>query len=235
MAKMSTVIYRQLQAALRAGAYPAGTRLPGERALSADLQVSRATVRAALAHLEADGAVARSAQRGWFVPHTWIGEPPSTLTSFSEMAFARGLRPTAQILGVDRRPATLEESERLQLAPTSPVVELTRLRGMDAMPVCVDKAVLPLPMAAPLLDLNLTDRSLYEVLHTACGVVIYRSAYSLVAQGATKGVAELLRVESGWPLLVGTETTYATNGTPINLGLVQYRGDAYRFQTDLYR
>ena len=69
----------------------------------------------------------------------------------------------------------------------------------------------------------------------AIGVRIHRSAYSLVAEAASGRVAELLRVQPGWPVLVGTETTYDHSGEPVNLGHAVYRGDAYRFQADLFR
>jgi len=47
--------------------------------------------------------------------------------------------------------------------------------------------------------------------------------------------AALLRIPQGSPVLVGREIAYDRAGTPILLGLNTYRGDAYRFQADLYR
>ena len=49
------------------GEYPAGTRLPGERALSITLQVSRTTTRFALQDLEAQGILESQSKRGWYV------------------------------------------------------------------------------------------------------------------------------------------------------------------------
>jgi len=233
--RAGTITQRRLLTAIESGVYPPGTRLPGERVLSEQLQVSRSTLRGALQRLAETGAVANSAQRGWFVPRPVVGEPPSTLQSFTEMALARNLRPSATVLSHVVRPADLDESSRLGVAPASPVLELVRLRGMDRTPICVDTAVLPLPLAAPLVDADLTDRSLYAALRDDCAVRIHRSAYSVVAEEASGRVAELLAVASGWPVLVGTETTYAHSGEPVNLGHAVYRGDAYRFQADLFR
>jgi GntR family transcriptional regulator len=133
------------------------------------------------------------------------------------------------------RTADLDECERLRVAPASPVLEIVRLRGMDRTSVCVDTAVLSLPMAAPLLDIDLEDQSLYELLRNECGVEVYRSAYAIRARAATSEVASLLGIPAGAPLLVGRETTYAVDGSPVNLGCAQYRGDAYEFQADLFR
>ncbi|MDH2443213.1 GntR family transcriptional regulator [Amnibacterium sp. CER49] len=227
--------YKVLLSAVQRGVYPAGSRLPSERQLSERLGISRATLRVALLQLAAEGHLQSSAQRGWFVSVGQFGEAPSTLQSFSEIAEARGLRATSKILSRRERAADFQESERLHVAPGSRVLELVRLRGMDETPLCVDTAVLPMPKAAPLLDLDLTDRSLYEVLRSTCGIEVRRSSYTIRAKAAERRVAELLEVPVGSPLLVGRETTYTGDGRPVNLGYAQYRGDAYEFQADLFR
>lgn len=227
--------YQALLSAVERGYYLPGTRLPSERLLAEQLGVSRATLRTALLRLSEEGVLRSSAQRGWFAATQPLAEPPSTLQSFSEMARARGLRPTARVLSLEKRAATLQESQRLRVAPASEVLELRRLRGMDATPVCVDRTVLPLPFAAPLMELDLEDASLYDVLRDHCGVEVRRSSYILQAQPASDEVAELLCIAPGSPVLVGRETTYADDGHPVNLGLAQYRGDAYEFQADLFR
>lgn len=220
---------------LEVGLYPAGTRLPGERDLAARFHVSRATLRIALSALEAEDRVHRSAQRGWFVPTQVIGEPPSTLQSFTEMARARGLQPTAKVLHQDVRPATLEESERLRVAPASPVIQIGRIRGMDGTPVCFDVVVIPEQRAPALATADLTDASLYDTLQELCGLPIHRSAYSVTAAVADSTLARLLGMTIGAPILVGEEIAYTADGTPVLVGVNRYRGDAYRFEADLYR
>ncbi|WP_426594984.1 GntR family transcriptional regulator [Cellulomonas sp. McL0617] len=227
--------YEQLAHHLRVGRFAAGARLPGERELSEELGVSRATLRAGLGRLESEGQVHRSAQRGWFVPRQVIGEPPSTLQTFSEMAHARGLRPTARVLRQEVRPATMDEADKLRIAPASPVIQIDRLRGMDGTPVCFDVVVLPEHRAAGLLEADLTDASLYDELRSRCGIAIHRSAYTLTAALADADLARLLETTVGAAVLVGDEVAYTSDGTPVLIGFNKYRGDAYRFAADLYR
>lgn len=227
--------YERLQHDLTVGRFAAGSRLPGERELAAELGVSRATLRQALTRLEADGALQRSAQRGWFVPRQVVGEPPSTLQSFTEMARARGLRPTAQVLRQEVRAGTLEEAGKLHIAPASPVIEIARLRGMEGTPVCFDVVVLPEQRAAALASADLTDASLYEQLRNRCGITIHRSAYTLMADVADADMATLLGTRVGAAVLIGDEVAYTSAGVPILLGRNTYRGDAYRFEADLFR
>lgn len=230
-----TKTYRRLSEALRRGAFPAGGRLPGERDLAGSLGVSRSTLRQALGRLADEGKLERSSQRGWFVRDAVVGEPPSTLQSFSEMARARGLRARARILEHRRRAATFEEAEQLGIAPAAPVLALRRLRSLDNVPVCVDSSVVVLGLACGLEAIDLTDRSLYETLERECGLRIARSSYTVLAEAADQPTAELLSIESGAPVLVGEETTYTEEGAPVLTGRMTYRSDAYRFQADLFR
>ncbi|GAB3583384.1 GntR family transcriptional regulator [Leifsonia lichenia] len=232
---ITTRVSRELGMAINHGIYQPGTRLPGERLLAESMHVSRSTIRMALEDLERQGRVARSPQRGWFVPSPTVGEPPSTLESFTEMARQRGHTPTAEVLEKSVRSATLDEANRLGIAPGTEVLELVRLRGMNSTPICVDRNVLPLTIAHALLDLDLTDASLYETLQAHCSVSIFRSAYSVQAETPTAEQATLLRIPAGSPVLVGREIAYDRAGTPVLVGLNTYRGDAYRFHADLYR
>ncbi|MER6526819.1 GntR family transcriptional regulator [Streptomyces sp. NPDC001508] len=227
--------YRRLSDALRRGVYQAGSRLPGERDLAVALGVSRSTLRLALSRLAEENKLERSSQRGWFVRRNVVGEPPSTLQSFTEMAHARGLRPESKVLHQRARSATFEEAEQLAVAPASRVLDLQRLRSLDAVPVCVDTSVVALSLAPELAEIDLTGRSLYETLEQTCGVRIARSSYTVHAAAADQTTAELLGIPPGDPVLIGEEVTYADGGSPVLAGRMVYRSDAYRFQADLFR
>lgn len=237
MSSLSAVdqAYEGLENDLSIGRFAPGSRLPGERQLAVELGVSRATLRLALGRLAAEGTLRRSAQRGWFVPRRLIGEPPSTLQSFTEMARARGLHPTSKVLRSEVRPATLDEAAKLHIAPVAPVIEIDRLRGMDGTLVCFDIVVLPMDRAGALADVDLHDASLYELLRDRCGIEIHRSAYTLMASVADAELARLLDMSVGAPVLVGDEVAYTSDGTPVLVGTNTYRGDAYRFEADLFR
>lgn len=227
--------YVQLVEALRRGVYPPGRRLPGERALAEDLEVSRVTLRKALTRLQAEGSVHSSAQQGWFVPNQLVGPPPPVLQTFTEMARARGLQATSRVLEATVRPATLDEATRLRMAPAEDVFHLERLRGMGGRPLCLDKSTMPLALVEPLVHADLTDRSLYESLRDLCDLEIVRSSHSVQAEAAGAGLAELLEVAVGSPVLIESDTAYTREDTPVVLGVVWHRGDAYRFEADLFR
>jgi len=227
--------YRQLADALHRGVYAPGDRLPAERTLATRYGVSRETLRNALNRLADEHLLESVVGSGWFVAPEVVGEPPSVLQTFSEMARARGLRPTAHVLVCRVRAAKLAEADQLRVPPGSEVLELVRLRGMERTPICLDETVLPLDLAAPLLDAVLEDTSLYEQLESLCDVRIHRSTYSVRAEVADAELAGQLNVPVGWPVLVGEEVGYSDTGRPVLVGATRYRGDAYKFQADLFR
>ena len=235
MAEATEHAYRSLRLDIDHGVYGPGARLPGERDLAERLGVSRVTTRRALARLATEGRLESSAQRGWFVPKQVLGEPPSTLQSFTEMVRARGLRPTTSVLRQEVRPATFEEADELRIAPAAPVIQIDRLRGMEGPPVCYDVVVLVHDRTAALADADLTDRSLYEELDRRCGVWIHRSAYWVQADAADEATAKLLELPVGAPILLSHEVAYTEDGAPVLVGTNRYRGDAYRFEADLFR
>src|SRR3954462_2976359 len=67
----------QVATAIRLGVYPLGTTLPPERELSERLEVSRATVREAIAALRAAGLVATRRGRGGGTVVTMKPQGPS--------------------------------------------------------------------------------------------------------------------------------------------------------------
>ena len=69
-----------------------GNAIPSERQLSADLGVSRLTVRAALDDLVREGYLVRRRGSGTFVSQPKIAQE-LTMTSFSEEMRRRGMRP----------------------------------------------------------------------------------------------------------------------------------------------
>jgi GntR family transcriptional regulator len=225
--------YRALQDVL--AQFEPGSRLPGERVLAKQLGVSRATVRQALMALAESGLLEASANRGWFVAGPRFSEGPNTLRSFTETALERGLVPTATVLRQEVRPATLEEAEVLRLAPAAEVVDLERARAMDGVTISVEDTRLPLARFDGLDKLDLTDRSLYQLLAELYGVVATRCDFEVQAVAASERTAAVLRVPPGSPVLVGYQTTFDQSERPFGTGSATFRGDAYRFKASLFR
>src|ERR1700692_2814824 len=113
-------VAEDIKAAIAAGGYAAGTRLPSESELAERYLVSRGTIRQAFAALRAEGLIA--ARRG--ARRVVIGGPRvqsfGELLSFSRWARATGEVPGGQVVALQRRPAKALEAERLGLPADCP-------------------------------------------------------------------------------------------------------------------
>src|SRR6266851_957205 len=76
-----------------------GTAIPSERQLSADLGVSRLTLRAALDDLAREGYLVRRRGSGTYVQHRKISQE-LTITSFSDDMRRRGMVPGSRTLSM---------------------------------------------------------------------------------------------------------------------------------------
>ncbi len=227
--------YRILLDVLSSGVFAPGMRLPGERQLSARLGVSRSTLRHVLGALGDAGRLHPSPYRGWFVAERQLVHEPNQLRGFSEAARDQGRQATAQIVRCGVRPALLDEAEALGLDVATPVLHLERVRRLDGAPISVEYSCLPSARVPGLELVDLTDRSLYELLRERYATVATRCDYELQAESATEPISTLLDLPEGAPVLVGYQMTYDQNEQCFDVGRQVYRGDSYRFKASLSR
>ncbi|WP_424466625.1 GntR family transcriptional regulator [Pseudoclavibacter helvolus] len=209
---------------------PSG-RLPPERVLSEQFEVSRSTLRKALSLLAAQGDVAPAPQSGWFVTNVPYGPPPRQLLSFTEMARRRGLSVQTQVTHQLTRFASHEERQRLQPRDSDRVLELERVRLLEGEPICVERSVIALWLTPGLDEESFVDRSLYELMSNH-GATPSRSDF-IVSAALAGSIAAALGVDASDPVLVGEELSYNQHGAPLHLSTSNYRASAYRFQATL--
>jgi len=220
-------------AEIASGALPPGARLLAERELCTRFQVSRVTVRRALAELRQRGLIESEGARGWFVAAPALGEP-NALMSFSEMAHERGLAPSSTVIRAETRPAGMDEAEELRMAPGALLFDLERVRRLDGVAVALEQSRIPLALAPGLGEADLAKGSLYEALRRR-GVVPGFADYMLQSVAAAPREAGLLGVGTGVPLLLASARTFDVKSRPVELSRSLFCGDRYRFRATLFR
>ncbi len=152
------------EARIRAGEWAPGDRLPPERELCRDLNVSRATLRQALAELEQRGLVSRHQGRGTFVTRPRVPADLAGFFSYGEALRARGMQLTTRVRSAEVVEAGRAIAAELGILPGDPVVHLERVRAVQSEALILESSHLPAVRFPDLETRDLAARSLYQVL-----------------------------------------------------------------------
>lgn len=233
-------LYVQVKDALKdlieGGGVAAGEQLPGEPELCRIFDVSRTVVRQALRDLELQGLILREKGKGTFVAEPKLPEGLfQELTGFYEDMAGKGRPPVSQMLKQEVMPASPKIAGFLKLRQGVEVVHIDRLRFVDGEPLVLVATYLPAARCPGLERVDFTERSLYEYLESAYGLVIARGRRVLEAVPASEYEAGLLGVKKGAPLILLDSVSYLADGTPIEYYHALHRGDRSRFEVELLR
>lgn len=212
------------------GEWGSGDMLPTELQLQEQYEVSRITVRRALAELELEGKITRFRGRGTFISRPKLSHSPEPHFSLTDILLEQGVEPGWQVLSAAWIPAPPEVAERLQLNAGTAVHRLVRLRFVSDEPIGYHVAH-TIPTAATVLTQNPLDRG---------GSLDYLQGFeplggshadrTLEAIPASEEIALLLGVDKGSPLFSIRRRVVAVDGTPLELLHAVYRGDRLQYE-----
>ena len=213
-----------------------GYQLPGEAELCRSFDVSRTVIRQALKELEYKGLIYRTKGRGTFIAEPKIHESlVQNLTGFYQDMEAKGHRPHSKVLKQEKIPATKKVADKLELQDGTAVVQIDRLRFLGQEPIVLVTSYLPYDLAPELVEVDLSNQSLYVYLENAHGFQISHGKRYLEAVPANQLEAELLKVDVGSPLILLDSISYLSDGTPLEYFHALHRGDRSRFEVELIR
>ena len=222
-------IRRVLAEQIGSGRFRPGQRLGAERALAAELGVSRATLRQALAVLEDGGVVRRVPGRGGgtFVAKGKIERDLSRIVGVPALLRSQGVVAGTRVLSARLAEADDITAQALRAQPGELVVDLVRIRLADGSPFSLEHARFPARRFPGLLELPLGG-SVYELLAEHYGAGPHEAVERIEVAIATAEQAALLDVPAGAPLLAITRTTTDSDGDPIEFSRDLFRGDRTR-------
>jgi GntR family transcriptional regulator len=225
-----------LEHAVTSGSLGVGEQIPTEAWLCERYDVSRTVVRQALSDLEREGLVSRMKGKGTFVSGPKLSEHViQSLTSLHEDLAARGERLETKVLRLEVQPVSPHVAELLRLPESAPIVLLERLRFLHGEPLVVTTAYMPYELCARILELDMTQRSLFETYERELGFQLHRGTRAVEARGASLEVAQHLAIREGDPVLAFSGVTYVADGRPIEYFVGMHRGDRSRFEVELFR
>ena len=193
-----------------------GEAIPTEQALAKSYDVAVGTVRKAVDLLVAEGLLERFQGRGTFVRRASFD---SSLFRFFRFQTRQGERriPESRILRREVVDAPSAVAATLQISSSARVIQMSRLRLIDGVPMLAEEIWLPYVRFAAFAQMDLNDVGdlLYPVYEAQCNQVVASATETLTVEAIGPLHARLLHIEPGTPAVVIERLAYGYDRQPL--------------------
>ncbi len=222
---------------IETGRYQTGEQLPSEVELAKMCDVTRTTVRQAIAELSARGLLRKEKGTGTFVSAPAPAELRQKLehiSSTTDLMQNSGIAQSSRVL--EKRVAQAEDeiAKALFLGANKKVILVRRVRMGDGTPYVYEESYLPFDLFKGILDMDLTG-SLYKIVSEQFNVVLARCAQTISAVNLNLHIAEILKMPESAAGIFMESLTFDENSIPVELLYSYHRGDTYKLEIELGR
>ncbi len=170
--KLYVQLYKILKGRIETGEWAVASQIPTEEELCKNYDVSKATVRLAIAELARQGYVKRQQGKGTFVCKRIIPEGLTMLTSFKELMLEAGVPFSTKVLAQTVLMPVDDLDIKLDITEDKHLIYIKRLRLIDNDPILLQETYMPHHICPLTLEEDLENNSLLDILEKKCGVKI---------------------------------------------------------------
>lgn len=209
-------------------------KLPSERQLCEMYDMSRTTVRQAMAELELNGYVNKIQGKGTFVARPNDSKQNlSDYYSFTKQTLAMGKTPTAKILEFHVETANKSVQEKMKLEKESKVIRFVRLRLANNVPMMLETTFIPYSKFATLKKRDLIEKPLYDIFEQIYHKKVAKVVEQFSASNLTQKQAESLELQQNAACLKITRYSYDAKGNIIEMTYSFARSDQFIYETQI--
>lgn len=231
-----TPLHRQVFLVIKedilAGKYSATEPLPGEPALAKLFNVSRITVRRALADLDAAKLIDRQPGRGTFVRVRPQKQQPDLAASGLGLEMSQIGRLPAKLLEFEQALPPPEVADALGIKPGELAQRSVRVRSQGKVPVVHLTTFVPEELGSTYTRQELADSSLFGLLKRA-GRPFAKSFQYIYAALAEPAIAGALSLDVGSPVLAIHRTYFDDEGRPVAYLILRASSTHYQIAMEL--
>ena len=231
-------LYAQVRArlieAIAAGEWRPGEAIPSEADLARAFGVAIGTIRKAVDALVAERALVRRQGRGTFVT---AHEGSRLLFHFFHIVAGDGRKVVPQVstVGFERDRATRETAAALAIAPHDKVVRIRNVLSLEGRARIVDDITLPAELFPGLTEKVFVARNntIYNLYQSRFGINVLRTDERLRAVLADEGLAALIGVAPGAPLLEIRRVALTFRDRPVELRISRVDTSEHHYHNTL--
>jgi GntR family transcriptional regulator len=207
--KLYVQLFKILKEKIEAGDWPIDSQIPTEEELCKTYNISKATVRLAIAELVRQGYLRRQQGKGTFVCKRVIPEGLSMITGFKELMIEAGVKFTTQVLAQTIMMPTDDLDIKLDVSEDKHIIYIKRLRLVDEEPVLIQETYIPRYVCPGLLEENLEIDSLFKLIEDKYGIRITKVKDYIGIAYLTPDEGRLLRLPAGSAALLLEQHFYS--------------------------
>jgi GntR family transcriptional regulator len=209
------------------------TKIQSEREFSEELGVSRMTVRKALTELVGEGLLERRHGSGTYVAKPRVTYESHELVNNLQAMQSRNIATASQMLEFSEVAASRRLAEQLQVEIGHPLYRLVILRLANRVPVLLERVFIPCSLSPNLEEWDLEKNAVIDLLVNVYALKTSRISQTFEAVAAEETIAQQLRIEEGYPLLMLTRILYdAEQGKPVLYSQDFFCSDFARIHTE---
>ncbi|KAB7708208.1 UTRA domain-containing protein [Bacillus aerolatus] len=205
-------------------------KIPSERQLMDEYEVSRSTVREAVSHLVREGIVEKVHGKGTFISSKAIQEWLGSLTSTTETIRKMGMAPGARLVthGTIIPPNDIIEATGLDTA-----YFIKRVRYANDIPLAIELQYYPVEIGEKLAELDIDKGTLFDLIEENLGIKLAEAEQLITSSFLTTEDAELLGVSDSLNVLNTERKLMDQSGRLIEYYVASFRSDMYSFRMKL--
>lgn len=208
-----------------------GDRLPTERQLVAEFDVSAITVKNAMDTLVHEGLIHRRRGKGTFVAEKKISSDTRKLTSATELFAQSGHASHVMILECMLLKADAYLSGAFEFPENEPVIRLVRLRSLDGEAYSHEINFLPVKFF-PDIDSRYRGGSLYAYMEANYGIIPSRSEETYKVISLDSQLARLMNQDRGSAAFFMFSKVFDQHDRLVSLEESVYRGDKFELKVN---
>lgn len=212
-------------------------KLPNERALSDELQVSRSTIRKAISLLSDEGLVFKKERSGIFINQltqqnyqnfkTQRKGPSGLTNSFSDT----DKKITTKLIHFDVIKAPEIVRQSLLLNEDDFVYFIKRVREIDGQPVILEHDYIPV-FIAPRLSKSAAENSLVNYAKKELGIIPVNSYLFISSEPSSEEDRTYLALKQNEPVSVLKEIVFSEKGSPFLFSVARNHYQYFTYQTN---
>ncbi|HEX7984755.1 MAG TPA: GntR family transcriptional regulator [Duganella sp.] len=231
-------LYQQIKAlitqSLQSGEWKPGELIPSEVELANRFKVSQGTVRKAIDELAAENLVMRKQGKGTFVA---THHEARAHFRFLKLMPDEGVPhyPESKFIEVKRMRAPADVARLLDLKSGDAVIFIKRVQSFGSVPTIVEEMWLPGVTFKGLTAERLVEYKgpMYGLFESEFGTRMIRATEKIRAVCADDGVAALLHIAAGTPLLASERVSFTYGDKPVELRRGQYLTERHHYHNEL--